>query len=448
MEPSEKKLGRNERCHCGSGKKYKHCHLNADRRSRSTLHRPRTGSESPRASMEIEQLPNLLEKLSKNGPAKDRAEFADLAAKAKPLLTYLQREEEIEAATMALEAHRTEFKRLWKDEEAYLARTHALFAEECFAPLRFTAADIKRAFDVVGYPATAFMNEEAGKTLRAAILFLADKERRASLAMELYSHLPDFVAAGRYLDGWLIQSCAHATGEFADESDAFLFQMFSLGYDAWAAEKRALDESLLGDFGLSPDRLRSMSADEIDAWLAAQTADPSKNAALEAFFRDNPALRSEAIANMQSLEHDCVKLLERPDARFLLLSPEEIEPWLPALDECCQKAQAILPGNPDGDAPDVTISKPVQDAIFSFLREMAQSIFTRERIRQLISQLRKYRSEHFVAGDKTIAGYAMAAISSLEQENEPGLNRFLVALCLASFKPDDEDAEDGGGSPP
>ena len=221
MEPSEKKLGRNERCHCGSGKKYKHCHLNADRRSISTLHRPRTGSESPRASMEIEQLPNLLEKLSKNGPAKDRAEFADLAAKAKPLLTYLQREEEIEAATMALEAHRTEFKRLWKDEEAYLARTHALFAEECFAPLRFTAADIKRAFDVVGYPATAFMNEEAGKTLRAAILFLADKERRASLAMELYSHLPDFVAAGCYLDGWLIQSCAHATGEFADESNAF-----------------------------------------------------------------------------------------------------------------------------------------------------------------------------------------------------------------------------------
>jgi hypothetical protein len=290
--------------------------------------------------------------------------------------------------------------------------------------------------------------EEAGGTLRAAILYLADNERRASLAMELYSHLPDFVAAGRYLDGWLIQSCAHATGEFADESNAFLFQMFSFGYDAWTGEKRALDESLLRGLGLSPDRLRSMSADEIDAWLAAQTADPARNAALEAFFRDNPALHSEAVANMQSLEHDCIKLLERPDARFLLLAPEEIDPWLPALNECFEKAQAILPGNPDGSAPDATFSKTVQDAFISFLREMAQTIFTRERIQQLIAQLRKYRNEHFVAGDKTIASYAMAAIHDLEREDEPGLNRFLVALCLASFKPEDEDAEGGGDLPP
>jgi hypothetical protein len=322
-----------------------------------------------------------------------------------------------------------------------------LFAEESFAPMRFTAGDIKRAFDHVGYPATAFL-EKAGETLRAAILYLADKERRDSLALELYSHLPDFVAAGRHLDGWIIQSCAHATGEFGDESNAFLFQMFSFGYDAWTGEKRALDESLLQDFGLSPDRLRGMSADEIDAWLAAQTADPARNAALEAFFRDNPSLYSEAIANMQSLECDCVKLLERPDARFLLLSPEEIEPWLPRMVECFEKVGAVMPENPDSGAPDATLSKAVLDAITSFLREMAQSIFTRERIQQLISQLRKYRSEHFVAGDKTIAGYAMSAIHYLEREDEPGLNRFLVTLCFASFKPANEDAEGGGGLPP
>jgi hypothetical protein len=190
-----------------------------------------------------------------------------------------------------------------------------------------------------------------------------------------------------------------------------------------------------------------MSADEIDAWLAAQTTNPANSAALEAFLRDNPALRSEAIANMESLEHDCLNLLERPDARFLLLAPEEIEPWLPALNECCEKAQATLPGNLAGNPPDPTLSKPFQDALFSFLRQMTQSIFTRERIQQLISQLRKYRSEHFVSGDKTIAGYAMAAINYLEREDEPGLNRFLVALCLASLKPAEEDVGDGGGLP-
>ncbi len=31
---AKEKLGRNDPCWCGSGKKYKHCHLKADRRDR------------------------------------------------------------------------------------------------------------------------------------------------------------------------------------------------------------------------------------------------------------------------------------------------------------------------------------------------------------------------------------------------------------------------------
>jgi uncharacterized protein YchJ len=30
VTPKKRKLGRNERCWCGSGKKYKKCHLDAD----------------------------------------------------------------------------------------------------------------------------------------------------------------------------------------------------------------------------------------------------------------------------------------------------------------------------------------------------------------------------------------------------------------------------------
>ena len=33
----EIKLGRNEPCWCGSGKKYKHCHQEADERKRSAI---------------------------------------------------------------------------------------------------------------------------------------------------------------------------------------------------------------------------------------------------------------------------------------------------------------------------------------------------------------------------------------------------------------------------
>lgn len=35
-----KKLGRNDPCHCGSGKKYKNCHLNRDQAARRAIHRP------------------------------------------------------------------------------------------------------------------------------------------------------------------------------------------------------------------------------------------------------------------------------------------------------------------------------------------------------------------------------------------------------------------------
>jgi len=41
--------------------------------------------------------------------------------------------------------------------------------------------------------------------LRAAILHVADRDRRGCLSMDLLLHLPHYVADGRYLDGWLIQ---------------------------------------------------------------------------------------------------------------------------------------------------------------------------------------------------------------------------------------------------
>jgi hypothetical protein len=325
-----------------------------------------------------------------------------------------------------------------------MARTEALFKEECFAPMRFTVADVKRSFDKVGYPPTVVLADETLDKLRDAILFLATKERRASLAMCLYLRLPDFVAAGRYLDGWIIQVCAHATGEFGDEPNPFLFQMFVFGYDAWMAEGRAQGELLLRDMGVSPDRLRGMTPGEIDEWLAAQKADPAKSAVMDAFFHD-PAQRSAAIANVEALEHNCVTILERPDARVLFLAPEELEPWLPALTECAKKLQAAQSKSADPGAPNPQFA---QDLLLPLVREMAKSIFTRQRIERLISQLRIYRNEHFAAEDKTVANYATAAMAYLERENEPGLNRFLGVLCLASLRSPDPDIEVGGDLAP
>ena len=360
-----KKFGRNERCHCGSGKKYKHCHLDADRQSELGASQPPPERPASITAENLEKLPALLELLSEKGPAKDRASTVELIAKSKTLLEYMRRHHEIEAAASALNFYRAEFDRLAANEEEYQARTRALFAEVCFAPLRFEAADIKRAFDHVGYPAMA-SKEKTVETLRAAILWLGDKPCRADLAMELYLRLPGLVAAGRFLDGWLLQDCAYSTSENAGESNPFLFEMFSYGYDAWEAEKLARDESLLRNLGLPSSRAQGMDAEELEAWVREQSNDPAGNAVLEAFFRDHPELHSVAVANAKAMEHDCVEILKRPDARSFLLAPDEIESWIPAMAECCEKAQPEA-ANTTKDSPiQGPLSEAAQNAFFFF----------------------------------------------------------------------------------
>ena len=67
------------------------------------------------------------------------------------------------------------------------------------------------------------------------------------------------------------------------------------------------------------------------------------------------------------------------------------------------------------------------------LREMSAAIFTRDRIAQLVEELRRYRNERFAEGDKATAGQAQGAIHYLEPEDSPGANAFLISLCWASI---------------
>jgi hypothetical protein len=428
-------LGRNDPCHCGSGKKYKKCHLDADQRSRAAMRQLDANlngdGESPSASVDFTRLPNLFRQFSNRGPAKDRKEFAKIAATAESLSKYMARREEIEAAGAELEAHRPEFEKLVRDEDRCAALGQAVFAEECFAPLRFTASDVQRAFDHVGHPALMSSDEQTVKILRAAILHLADKERRSLLSMGLLARLPDFVQAGRYLEGWLVQSAAINTAENDGESNAFLFHMFSAGYDAWAAGKRAQDEALLRKMGVDPDRMRGMDLDEVDSWIESQAADPAKKGVIEAFFQDNPHLREESVANLQAMERNSTKLLEHEDCRFLDLPSEEVQPWLVLFSERFNQS-GLLPETLT-DASGECVREMFKELAFPLMREMAEAIFTRDRILQLVAGLKKYRSDRFTAGDKVAAGQAMGAINYLEREDSPGQNRFLLTLCWRSL---------------
>jgi len=431
------RTGRNDPCPCGSGKKYKRCCLPEDERRSAMQRAPALAKEPsdslPPATLDPRRIAELLREYAATAPKEKRDELERLLNQVGPLLDCVERQSEIEAASKALEAHRAEFEKLADDYQAYAQRSKALFAEEPFAPLRFTADDVRRAFAHVGQPSYMATDDQFVKIVRAAILHLADKDRRSQLAMNLLLRLPEYVAAGRPLDACLIEECAYRTADLPDESNPFLFQMFSYGYDAWAAEQRALEVAVLREIGLDLPQLESMNLDEIDAWVAQQQADPAQWAKLEAVLKAHPAQQALAVANYEEMQRNSAKLLEREDAAGLLLSKDELSPWLPRLFEALEK---VLPQlrEPDSSVPNPAEARIFVEAIQPVLREMTAGIFTAERRRQLVAQLKTYRNNLFAAGDKRAAGYAQAAMSYVEQEDEPDKNSFLNLLCFASIR--------------
>jgi len=133
------------------------------------------------------------------------------------------------------------------------------------------------------------------------------------------------------------------------------------------------------------------------------------------------------------LERDSITLLQRPDASGLLLSAEEIAPWLPTLNERLEPLVGLLPANPDS-APDPAVTERIFAALWPVLGEMAGKIFTPERLARLLDQLRTYRNERFASGDKRAAGQALGAMAALERPDAEGRNYFLGVLCYVSLR--------------
>src|SRR6266540_3249724 len=100
-----KKIGRNDPCHCGSGKKYKRCHLVLDARQEVPAHalpessRSEEDFESANPPADVPQVLELLQQLSRRGPKTQRAEFQKMLKQTEPIVNYLSRQREIESAS-------------------------------------------------------------------------------------------------------------------------------------------------------------------------------------------------------------------------------------------------------------------------------------------------------------------------------------------------------------
>jgi hypothetical protein len=436
---STKKIGRNDPCPCGSGKKYKHCCMHKDRqRHRARVTSPASfRDQGDELQGPLHQIRHLAREVMRHAPPDEKQELQQVLEKVEEMAAYEAMQDEIEAAGQVLEAHRPEFEALMKDGVAAMDRADRLFSEEPFAPMRYTAADVYRAFEAVGYPSRyrEEPTEEDMETLVAAILHLADEDRRFHLARQLVMLLPEYVSAERYLDAWLIQYSAFQMTEAPDESNPFLFVMFNLAFAEWASQVDNQQEALLRELGIDRSTVAGMSVDELEAWFQAQMADPAKKARIEAYYAAHPMMSDQGEAEIIELERGTLSLLERDDAAPLYLSPEELKPWVPVLLERLapikeQTQQAAERGN--WKDPDTL--QAMGDIFVEIAREMVPVVFTPERLGRLMADLRDYRRKLLDERESQAAMHAHAAFMMLEREETPAENPLLIGICFASLR--------------
>jgi len=248
--------------------------------------------------------------------------------------------------------------------------------------------------------------------------------------------LPEYVAAGRYLDAWLIQVSAFQMVEAPDESNPFLFEMFNHGFAEWASQVDSQQEALLRELGVDRSAVAGMSIDEVEAWLQAQMADPAKKAQLEVYYAAHPMMSDQAEAEIIELERGTLSLLERDDADCLYLSPEEVDPWVPVLMERLEpmKAQAQQAAE-RGDWDDPDTLRAMGDTLVKVAREMVPVVFKSERLDRLVADLRDYRRRLLDERESQAAMHAHAALIMLEREDIPtDENRLLIGICFASLR--------------
>lgn len=433
------KIGRNDPCPCGSGKKYKHCCMRKARqrrRARLTSAAPRK-EQGPAAS--LDQVRSMARQLMPHLSDDEAQELQETLQEAEEIETYHAMIDQIEAAGRELEAHSVGFEDLMSDTAASIERSFELFSEERFASMRYTVEDVHRAFEEVGYPSRTWkeFGEEEMDTLVAAMVHLAgDEYQRMHLARQLLMAMPEYVAAGRYLDAWLIQYSAYRMTEVPGESNPFLFVMFNLAFEEWALRMEAHEEELLSELGIDASELADMDAEEFDTLLTAHMADPSRDSLLEAYYEAHSMFRDLTRAEAGEVEHESVLLLEREDADWLYLSSEEVQPWVSVLLERLEAAEARAKAAvARGEWDDAEVLEELGRTMAEVAQEMAPAIFTPQRVEWLVDGLEDYRRRLLERQERDAANLARVARMRLELKHlDPAETPLLVGICFASLR--------------
>ena len=341
---------------------------------------------------------------------------------------------EIEAAERELAPYLPVLDALLDDVDALLEHAARLFAEPAFKSMWFTAADVHRAFEAVGYPATPRPDEGDAAILGRAIEVLSPEPWRVGAAARLVRLLPECVAAGRHLDAALLRFCALRLLETPEQANPFTMEMFDHGLREWTEQVEAQRTALLQEMGLNRSAIAGYKPDQIRALIDALMADPAAKRRLEAALAPGTVLGDQAEGAAGEQDRDIFLLLERPDARRLLLSEKEIAPWLEVLAErMAPLEEEMRQARNEGRAAAPELRTAIGRAMHDTALEMAPALLTPARLWSLAADLDAYRRELIAARAKEASAVVRAAYSDLLAEENPAGSRIVFAICLASL---------------
>jgi hypothetical protein len=208
--------------------------------------------------------------------------------------------------------------------------------------------------------------------------------------------------------------------------------MFLSGYYAWSQRIAQDQMSLLREIGVDVQRFQSseMSPFELQAEIDAYLTDPEKSERVRDYWDQHELVRAEAVARAQELEQKMISLLEREDAHRLYLTAEEMDPWV----ESFFARLEALESEKEEQAPDPSSPNPLYAVALDISQKMADEVFVPARVDHLRQELQVYQRELSAAQETQAVAYAFTAHGTLDRIEDPGQNRFLVALCYYSLR--------------
>lgn len=380
--------------------------------------------------------PGYWDQLEKLLPRKLRKENADLFRQIKAYAEFEARKPEMEAAHEALAKYRRKFERLTRNTGKFLKRAEKVFAEEPFEVMRFSASDLQRAFESVGYPPFGAAGDVHFENMQKTIEFLVDDARRKILAQQLMQLLPDYVAAGRHLDALIVEHSAMLMVEPPEEgierTGPFLMCMFMHGMGEWEDQRDREQLNMFHKLGVDPEDIRRRGIEGVESLVQEMMAKKGASEELEQFLNAHPDLKALTEAQCRDSEDAAIKLLQREDAGSLLLSPEELEPWLPVFEQRIAEHPNIQDRVEERTQPDEELQQEFFDLIYSTCGEMAGEIFTPPRLEQLTDDIHAYRGK-LRRKDRNRNTGVNGLLMAVRSSEPPSENHVLTLLCVQSF---------------